>query len=131
MKKILMTAGFVVSIVSSYAQAGSFFDEPAEAPPIQDISIKCKNDDGGALLISEKNNDIRQANSFEDLVGLKLSDVVISNKDGDVAKHLISFTAKLLDTNVTGETSIVTKADRSEQLVLNYLDQTINCEIVK
>lgn len=126
-----MTAGLLISIASSYAQAESFFELSTKTDsPIENISIKCGGA-GGAILISEKNEDIRHADSFNDLAGLKLTDVVISNKDGGDAKHLISFTAKLWDKEVTGETSIVTNADGSEQLVLNYLEQTMKCEVVK
>ncbi len=124
-----MTAGLLISIASSYAQAESFFGLSTKTDsPIENISIKCGGA-GGAILISEKNEDIRHADSFNDLIGYKLADVTI--KEINATKHLISFKAKYWGEEVTGETSIVTNAHRSEQLVLNYLGQTINCEIVK
>ena len=129
MKKILMTAGLLISIASSYAQAESFFGLSTKTDsPIENISIKCGGA-GGAILISEKNEDIRHADSFNDLVGYKLADVTI--EENDPTKHLISFKAKFWGEDVTGETSIVNNDDGSEQLVLNYLDQTMQCEVVK
>lgn len=130
MKKILMTAGLLISIASSYAQADFLSEFIPKADPIEEISIRCEQH-GGVMLISEKNKDIRQGESINDTIGLKLdvTEFKILNAD----KHLISFKVNLYGEEMTGETSIITNPDGSEQLVINsnILDDAMKCEVVK